>query len=75
MIKWIYKRGLLKIKYSTNIEEKSAREFNRNIDKQKNNNKFDENRNTKKKTSRKNQNEAISEKKLNNLKQRNNLHI
>ena len=35
----------------SNIEEKSAREFNRNLDKKKNNNKFDENRATKKKTS------------------------
>ena len=57
----------------TNMEEKSAREFNRNLDKKKNNNKFDENRATKKKTSRRNQNESINENKLNNLKQRNNL--
>ena len=57
----------------SNIEEKSAREFNRNLDKKKNNNKFDENRTTKKKTSRRNQDEAINENKLNNLKQRNNL--
>ena len=58
----------------TNMEEKSTREFNRNIDKQKNNNKFDETRNTKKKTSRRNQIDfSINEKKLNNLKQRNNL--
>lgn len=57
----------------SNMEEKSAREFNRNLDKKKNNNKFDENRATKKKTSRRNQDEAINENKLNNLKQRNNL--
>ena len=57
----------------SNMEEKSAREFNRNLDKKKNNNKFDENRTTKKKTSRRNQDEAINENKLNNLKQRNNL--
>ena len=57
----------------TNMEEKSAREFNRNLDKKKNNNKFDENRATKKKASRRNQDESINENKLNNLKQRNNL--
>ena len=57
----------------TNFEEKSAREFNRNIDKQKNNNRFDENRNNKKKSSRRNHDESINENKLNNLKQRNNL--
>ncbi len=57
----------------SNMEEKSAREFNRNLDKKKNNNKFDENRTTKKKTSRRNQDEAINANKLNNLKQRNNL--
>ena len=59
----------------SNMEEKSAREFNRNLDKKKNNNnnKFDENRTTKKKTSRRNQDETINANKLNNLKQRNNL--
>ena len=59
----------------SNVEEKNTREYNRNIDKQKNNNKFDENRNNnKKKQGRKNQgNFEINEKKLNNLKQRNNL--
>ena len=57
----------------TNMEEKSAREFNRNLDKKKNNSKFDENRTAKKKTSRRNQDEAINENKLNRLKQRNNL--
>ena len=56
-----------------NIEEKSAREYNRNIDKQKNNNKFDESRGNKKKNNRRNQEDSINEKKLNNLKQRNNL--
>ncbi len=62
------------ITVETNIEEKSAREYSRNIDKQKNNNKFDENRNNKKKNTRRNQNDySINEKKLNNLKQRNNL--
>ena len=58
----------------TNIEEKSTREYNRNIDKQKNNNKYDENRSNKKKNNRRNQEDySINEKKLNNLKQRNNL--
>ena len=56
----------------SNLEEKNAREYNRNIDKQKNNNKFEEKTN-KKKTNRKNQVDDINEKKLNNLKQRNNL--
>ena len=57
-----------------NTEEKNIREYNRNIDKQKNNNKFDETRSSKKKNSRRNQeNFSINEKKLNNLKQRNNL--
>ena len=56
----------------SNMEEKSAREFNRNLDKKKNNSKFDENRTAKKKT-RRNQDEGINENKLNNLKQRNNL--
>lgn len=58
----------------TNIEEKSAREYSRNIDKQKNNSKYDENRSSKKKNNRRNQEDySINEKKLNNLKQRNNL--
>ncbi len=57
-----------------NIEEKSAREYSRNIDKQKNNNKFDETRTNKKKNNRRNQGDySINEKKLNTLKQRNNL--
>ena len=58
----------------TNMEEKSVREYNRNMDKQKNNNRFDETRNNKKKNTRRNQEDYdINEKKLNNLKQRNNL--
>ena len=62
------------ITVETNIEEKSAREYSRNIDKQKNNNRFDENRSNKKKNNRRNQDDfSINEKKLNNLKQRNNL--
>ena len=52
----------------TETIEKESREYNKSIDKQKNNNKFDENRNTKKK-SRRNQNEDINEGKLKNLKQ------
>lgn len=58
-----------------NAEEKNMRDYNRNIDKKKNDNKYDENRNAiKKKQSRKNQGSfEINEKKLNNLKQRNNL--
>ena len=60
------------ITVESNIEEKTTREYNRNIDKQKNNSKFDDSRATKKKT-RRNQDDSINEKKLNNLKQRNNL--
>ena len=52
----------------TETIEKESREYNKSIDKQKNNNKFDENRNIKKK-SRRNQNEDINEGKLKNLKQ------
>lgn len=61
------------ITVETNIEEKSAREYSRNMDKQKNNNRFDENRSAKKKTRRNQEDYSINEKKLNNLKQRNNL--
>ena len=64
------------ISVETNMEEKSNREYNRNMDKQKNNtnNKFDENKINKKKNNRKNQNnDSINEAKLKNLKQRNNL--
>ena len=62
------------ITVETNIEEKSAREYSRNIDKQKNNSRYDENRSNKKKNNRRNQEDySINEKKLNNLKQRNNL--
>ena len=50
------------------VVEKESREYNKSIDKQKNNNKFEENRNNKKK-SRRNQNEDINEGKLKNLKQ------
>ena len=61
------------ITVETNIEEKSAREYSRNIDKQKNNSKYDENRSAKKKSRRNQEDYSINEKKLNNLKQRNNL--
>ena len=50
------------------VVEKESREYNKSIDKQKNNNKFDENRNNKKK-SRRGQNEDINQGKLKNLKQ------
>ena len=54
------------------VEKENVREYNKSIDKQKNNNKFDENRNNKKKT-RRNQNEDINQGKLKNLKQHNKL--
>ena len=53
---------------ASDIVEKESREYNKAIDKQKNNNKFDDTRNTKKK-SRKSQNEDFNEGKLKNLKQ------
>ena len=55
-----------------NMEEKNTHEFNRNMDKQKNNNRFDETRTVKKKR-RGQGDESINERKLNTLKQRNNL--
>ena len=61
------------ISVDTNIEEKSNREYNRNMDRQKSTNNYDENKTNKKKVSRRGQEESINEKKLNNLKQRNNL--
>ena len=57
---------------ATETVEKESREYNKSIDKQKNNSKFDENRNSKKK-SRRNQNEEFNEGKLKNLKQQNKL--
>ena len=54
---------------ASDIVEKESREYNKTIDKQKNNNKFDDNRNNNKKKSRKNQNEDINQGKLKNLKQ------
>ena len=57
---------------ASDVIEKESREYNKAIDKQKNNNKFDETRNNKKKN-RKNQNEEFNEEKLKNLKQRDRL--
>ena len=57
---------------AVDVVEKESREYSRNIDKQKNNNKFDENRNTKKRN-KKGQAEDINEGKLKNLKQHNRL--
>ena len=54
------------------VEKETVREYNRNIDKQKNNNKFDETRGKKAK-SRKNQNNNFDEGKLKTLKQTNRL--
>ena len=54
------------------IEKENVRDYNKAIDKQKNNSKFDENRTTKKK-SRRNQDEGINQGKLKNLKQHNKL--
>ena len=54
------------------VEKETVREYNRNIDKQKNNNKFDETRGKKAK-SRKNQNNNFDEGKLKTLKQANRL--
>ena len=59
---------------STETAEKEViREYNKNIDKQKNNNKFDENRNNKKNKTRKNTNNNFDEGKLKSLKQTNRL--
>ena len=57
---------------ATETVEKESREYNKSIDKQKNNSKFDESRNSRKK-SRRNQNEEFNEGKLKNLKQQNKL--
>ena len=50
-------------------EKEIVREYNKNIDKQKNNNKIDENKTTKKSKNRKNQNSSFDEGKLKSLKQ------
>ena len=50
-------------------EKEIVREYNKNIDKQKNNNKFDENKTNKKSKNRKNQNSSFDEGKLKSLKQ------
>ena len=56
------------------VEKESVREYNKNIDKQKNNNKFDENKNTKKTKSRRNSNNGnFDEGKLKTLKTANRL--
>ena len=56
------------------VEKESVREYNRGIDKQKNNNKFDENKTTKKaKTRRNNSENDFDEGKLKTLKQANRL--
>ena len=56
------------------VEKENVREYNRGLDKQKNNNKFNENKNNKKSKSRRNNNEAdFDEGKLKNLKQTNKL--
>ena len=54
------------------VEKEVVREYNKNIDKQKVNNKFDENKNKKSKA-RKNQNSSYDEGKLKSLKQTNKL--
>ena len=71
----LYEKGIeknIKDIMATETVEKESREYNKSIDKQKNNSKFDENRNSKKK-SRRNQNEEFNEGKLKNLKQQNKL--
>ncbi len=54
-------------------EKEVVREYNRNIDKQKNNNKYDENRNKKAKLRRNGNNNSFDEGKLKSLKQTNKL--
>lgn len=54
-------------------EKETAREYNRGIDKQKNNNKFDENKTKKSKTRRSNNGNDFDEGKLKSLKQANRL--
>ncbi len=56
------------------IEKENVREYNKNIDKQKNNNRFDENKNTKKSKNRRNSNNGnFDEGKLKTLKTANQL--
>ena len=56
------------------VEKENVREYNKNIDKQKNNNKFDENKNTKKSKNRRNSNNSnFDEGKLKTLKTANQL--
>ncbi len=54
-------------------EKESVREYNKSIDKKKENNKFNENRNTKKRTRRNQEDYDINEGKLKNLKQQDKL--
>ena len=54
-------------------EKEQTREYNRGIDKQRNNNKFDENKTAKKSKNRKNNNNNFDEGKLKSLKQANRL--
>ena len=55
------------------VEKESVREYNRGLDKQKNNNRFDENKSVKKNRSRKNNFNDFDEGKLKTLKQANRL--
>ncbi len=55
------------------VEKESVREYNRGLDKQKNNNRFDENKSVKKNKSRKNNFNDFDEGKLKTLKQANRL--
>ena len=55
------------------VEKESVREYNRNVDKQRNNNKYDENKTNKKSKSRRNENNNFDEGKLKSLKQTNRL--
>ncbi len=57
---------------ASDINEKESREYNKLIDKQKNN-KYNENKTTNKRKNKKNQNEEFNEGKLKNLKQRDRL--
>ena len=58
---------------ASDVVEKESREYNKAIDKKKNNSKFEEGKNTNKKKTRKNQSEEYNEGKLKNLKQRDRL--
>ncbi len=67
-------KNIKNIMATETIEKENVREYNRNIDKQKNNNRFDENKNTKKTKNRRNANNAnFDEGKLKSLKTANQL--